>query len=150
MTYIDTSVALPHLLAEDRRPPPALWEGTLIASRLIEYEVWTRLHASKLAETHGEAANRIIARIALVELAPPVVERALEAFPSPVRTLDALDLATFHFLWRKGQSIKLATYYCRIADMASAMRMPVLHLDVSWCPTAPRLESLPEPMALSQ
>jgi hypothetical protein len=29
--YLDTSVALAHLLAEDRRPPDSLWAGTLAA-----------------------------------------------------------------------------------------------------------------------
>ena len=129
MTYIDTSVALAHLLAEDRCPPAELWEGTLVASRLIEYEIWTRLHAYKLAESHGEAAHGILERIALVELAPPVVERALDEFPSPVRTLDALHLATFDFLWRQGQAIKLASYDRRIMDAARAMGMPVMDLE---------------------
>lgn len=126
MTYIDTSVALAHLLAEDRHPPPALWEGTLVASRLIEYEIWTRLHAYQLAESHGEAAQGIIERIALVELAPPVLERALDKFPCPVRTLEALHLATFDFLWRQGQPIELASYDHRMIDAARAMGMPVL------------------------
>jgi len=47
--YVDTSVALAQLLAEDRRPPASLWNETLVASRLLEYELWTRLHARKLA-----------------------------------------------------------------------------------------------------
>ena len=29
MIYVDTSVVLAHLLAEDRRPPDALWRETL-------------------------------------------------------------------------------------------------------------------------
>ena len=131
MTYIDISVALAHLLAEDRRPPTALWEGTLVASRLIEYEIWTRLHAYKLAESHGEAARGIIERIALVELAPPVVERALDEFPCPVSTLDALHLATFDFLWRQGQPTKLASYDRRMVDAARAMGMLVLDMQAS-------------------
>ena len=131
MTYIDTSVALAHLLAEDRCPPAELWAGTLVASRLIEYEIWTRLHAYKLAESHGEEAHGILERIALVELAPPVVERALDEVPSSVRTLDALHLATFDFLWRQGQAIKLASYDRRMMDAARAMGMPVLDLEPS-------------------
>ncbi len=119
-------MALAHLLAADRRPLPAIWEGTLVASRLIEYEIWTRLHAYKLAESHGDAAHGIIERIALVELAPPVVERALDEFPCPVRTLDALHLATFYFLWRQGQPIELASYDHRMVDAAPAMGMPLL------------------------
>ncbi len=49
MIYIDTSVALAHLLAEDRQPPGSLWEETLFSTRLLEYEIWTPLHARELA-----------------------------------------------------------------------------------------------------
>lgn len=37
MIYLDTSVALAHLLAEDRQPPASLWDETLVSSRLLEY-----------------------------------------------------------------------------------------------------------------
>ena len=109
MIYVDTSVLLAQLLAEDRRPPASLWRETLVGSRLVEYELWTRLHARKLADTHGEAALELLQRFALLELAPPVLSRALDAFPIPVRTLDALHLASFSFLHDRGQSIQLAS-----------------------------------------
>ena len=41
MIYLDTSVVLAHLLAEDRMPPRKLWEEELVSSRLLEYELWT-------------------------------------------------------------------------------------------------------------
>ena len=59
MIYLDTSVVLAQLLAEDHRPPAALWSETLVSSRLMEYEIWTRLHARTLADSHGEAARRL-------------------------------------------------------------------------------------------
>src|SRR5581483_2745181 len=41
--YVDTSVALAQLLAEDRFPDPSFWqEETLVSSRLLLDEVWTR------------------------------------------------------------------------------------------------------------
>ena len=64
MIYLDTSVALAHLLAEDRRPPASLWSETLVASRLLEYEIRTRLHARDLAHSHGEAARELVGRVA--------------------------------------------------------------------------------------
>jgi uncharacterized protein len=85
LIYLDTSVALAHLLAEDRVPPEALWQETLISSRLIEYEIWTRIHALKLARSHGDEVRTLLGRIALVELSLPVLARALEPFPKPVR-----------------------------------------------------------------
>lgn len=123
MIYIDTSVALAQLLSEDRRPPESLWPQTLVSSRLTEYEIWTQLNGRGLAESHGEAARLLLGRVGLVELARPVLTRALEAFPGSarVRTLDALHLATCAFLGDNGQVIELASYDDRMNDVARAM-----------------------------
>jgi len=51
LIYLDASVALAHLLAEDRRPPASLWEEPLISSRLLQYEIWVRIHAYGLTIT---------------------------------------------------------------------------------------------------
>ena len=131
MIYLDTSVVLAQLLAEDRRPPISLWDGALVASRLMEYEVWTRLHARGLAESHGEAASGLIGRVALLELSPPVLARALDAFPVPVRTLDALHLASCDYLRNQGQSVLLASYDRRMTAAARALAMPVYDLEPS-------------------
>lgn len=128
MIYVDTSVALAQLLAEDRRPPTSLWSETLVASRLLEYEVWTRLHARGLAESHGDAARGIIGQVALLELSSLVLGRALEAFPLPLRTLDALHLASCEYLRTQGQSVALASYDRRITEVAQAMEIPVFEL----------------------
>lgn len=125
MIYLDTSVLLAQLLAEDRIPPDALWTETLIASRLLEYETWVRLNAWGLASTHGEAARALLGRVALLELAPPVLARALSPFPSPVRTLDALHLASAEFLREQRQDLSLATYDERMASAARAMGIPL-------------------------
>lgn len=49
MIYLDTSVALAQLLAEDRVPPEPLWRDSLVSSRLLEYEIWTRFTRGGLA-----------------------------------------------------------------------------------------------------
>ena len=121
MIYADTSVLLAQLLAEDRCPPAALWQETLVSSRLLEYEIWNRVNARKLAQSHGEAARSLIGRVALLELAPPVLARALEPFPEPVRTLAALHLASADFLRSQGQQLKVATYDKRMARVARAL-----------------------------
>ena len=121
MIYLDTSVALAQLLAEDRAPPASFWQSALIASRLLEYEIWTRLHVLKLGTSHGDDARALIARVALIELAPPVLARALEPFPLPVRTLDALHLASIEFLRERGQDVELATYDDRLAAAAQKL-----------------------------
>lgn len=121
MIYLDTSVVLAHLLAEDRVPPATLWEEPLIASRLLEYEVWNRIHSRRLTDSHSEATRTMLARVGFVEMVPAVLGRALEPFPVPVRTLDALHLATMDFLRNQHQQFVLATYDQRLADAAERL-----------------------------
>ena len=121
MIYLDSSVALAQLLAEDRLPPVLLWREQLISSRLIEYELWNRIHARGLSHSHGQAVQALLGRVALIELAPPVLERALEPFPTPVRTLDALHLASIEFLRARAQSVELASYDDRLLAAARAL-----------------------------
>ena len=128
MIYVDTSVALAHLFAEDRRPPSSFWTETLVSSRLLEYEIWTRLHARNATASRAEAAQEVIARISLLELAPPVLARALDPFPVSVRTLDALHLASCQFLRDRGQRVELASYDDRMANAARALGIPLRDL----------------------
>jgi predicted nucleic acid-binding protein len=126
--YLDTSVALAHLLAEDRFPPASLWRETLISSRLLEYEVWVRIHARGLGRSHSDVARQLLGRVALLELAPPVLARALEPYPLPVRTLDALHLASFEFIKAQGQRLSLASYDERMLAAARRLRIPIARL----------------------
>ena len=125
MIYLDTSVALAHLLAEDRSPPERLWQEPLISSRLLEYETWTRIHAQKLSRSHADEVRALLSRVALIELSPPVLARALEPFPKPVRTLDALHLAAMDFLQKQGQIVTLASYDDRLISAARALRFSI-------------------------
>lgn len=128
MIYLDTSVALAQLLAEDRYPPAELWRSQLVSSRLLEYEAWNRLHARGLARSHGEALRQLLGRLALLELAPPVLARALEPFPVPVRTLDALHLASMEFLRSQRQKVELASYDERLVAAAQRLSIPIVPL----------------------
>lgn len=121
MIYLDTSVALAHLLAEDVTPPAELWAELLVSSRLLEYEVWARIHGRRLEASHGDPVRQLLARVALLELAPQVLARALDAFPVPVRTLDALHLASADFMRQQGQTIRLASYDDRMLRAATAL-----------------------------
>jgi predicted nucleic acid-binding protein len=123
--YLDTSVALAQLLAEDRRPADGLWRETLVTSRLLEYEVWTRLNARGLAASHGEAARLLLGRFAFLELDRSVLARAVEPFPEPVRTLDALHLASADFLRRQGMEVRIASYDDRFLGLAKKLRFPI-------------------------
>lgn len=125
MIYVDTSVVLATLFAEDRRPPAAFWTEHLISSRLLELETWTRLHARRCPDDVVEAASRLVGSADLVEMTPVVLARALEPFPAPVRTLDALHLATAAYLAAQGMRLRFATYDDRQTTVARAMKFDV-------------------------
>ena len=128
MIYLDTSVALAHILVEDRVPPASLWSASLVSSRLIEYEIWTRIHARRLGASHGDEVRAVLGRLSLIEMAPQVLARALEPFPTAVRTLDTLHLAAMEFLRASGQTVELACYDERLLAAARAMRFGVVRL----------------------
>lgn len=128
MIYVDTSVLLAHLLAEDRTPPARLWAEPLVSSRLLYYETWARIHARGLGSSHGEAVRVTLGRIALVEMQPLVLQRALEPFPASVRTLDALHLASLEFLRKNGQAVMLASYDERMTTAAQALGIALFAL----------------------
>jgi predicted nucleic acid-binding protein len=122
LIYLDTSVALAHLLAEDRRPREDLWKHTLVSSRLLEYELWTRIHARGLTKSHADAVQALTGRVAFLDLIADILVRARAPFPSPVRTLDALHLASLQFLHDQGQDVSLASYDERLLTAARKLK----------------------------
>jgi hypothetical protein len=121
LIYLDSSVALAHLLGEGRSPPDALWQEPLVSSRLLEYEVWNHVRARGLGATLGGSTRMLIGRLRLMELSPPVLTRALQPFPAPLRTLDALHLATIEFIRAQGETVELASYDNRLLGAAGAL-----------------------------
>ena len=128
MIYVDTSVALAQMLASDRRPPASLWHEPLVSSRLLEYELWSCLHARDLGASHGEAARLLIGRLAMVELSRPVLTRALHPFPTRVCAADALHLASADFLRRQGQAVTVASYDDQFLLAARSMGLAISNL----------------------
>ena len=125
MIYLDTSVALANLLAEDRRPAASLWEHELVSSRLLEYELWVRVNARGLRESHGPLVQALLDRVSLLEMVPEILGRALEPFPVAVRTLDALHLASVGFLLERKVEVRLATYDERMLRAARRMGISI-------------------------
>jgi hypothetical protein len=123
--YIDSSVALAHLFGEGRVPPDSLWREQLTSSRILEYEIWNRIHARALGQSLGEQTRELLNEVALMALTPDVLERALEPFPKVVRTLDALHLASIEFLRGKGRPVELASYDNRLNAAAQALGIPL-------------------------
>ena len=116
---------LARLFAEGRSPPDAFWSGELISSRLLEYEVFNRVHARGAGPSHGTDARNLVDRVGLLEMSAPVLARALLPFPQSVRTLDALHLATMDFLRGQGQTLTLATFDQRLAAAATMLGFPL-------------------------
>lgn len=126
MIYLDSSVALAHLLAEDRLPPDSIWQQPLVSSRLLEYEIWNRINARGLTRSHASETAALIGRLGFIELDPRVLARALEPFPVAVRTLDALHLASIDFLRARRQPVVLLSYDARLLAAARAMEIPLM------------------------
>ena len=128
MIYVDTSVVLAQLFAEDRIPPASLWRESLVSSRLLEYELWTRMRARRVPAQGMDAARELLGRIARLDLSRELVARVIEPFPAPLRTLDALHLASAHFLAGQGVDLRVATYDERMAAAAKAMGFGVFEV----------------------
>jgi hypothetical protein len=69
-------------------------------------------------------ARRLVEKLAILELVPNVLTRALEAFPVSVRTLDALHLASVAFLRGRGLAVELATHDERRTTGARSIDIP--------------------------
>jgi len=123
--YIDSSVALARLLFEPRSPPVQFWLEDLVSSRLLEYEVYNRIHAYDPAGSNIAPARALLAGTRLMALSESVLARALEPWPTPIRTLDALRLATVEYLRRQGVTVEMASYDSRLLATAQALGVPV-------------------------
>jgi len=128
LIYLDSSVVLAHLLAEAKAPPPKLWNESLVSSRLLTYETWDRVHRLGLTASHGPLVDRLLERVAFLELREEVLARAKEPFPAPVRTLDALHLASVAFLAERGVRAPIASYDDRLLAAARALKLPIAKL----------------------
>jgi hypothetical protein len=95
----------------------------MASSQLLAYEVWDRLHAYGLMTSHGGRARGLLARVNLTAMSEAALARTLELFPTAVRTLHALHLATMEFLRENGASIELASYDNRLLAAARALGM---------------------------
>ncbi len=128
MIYLDSSVAFARILAEERRPPESFWDAELLSSRLLVYELRTRLNARGLDDTYSRAASALVARVLLIDMSELALARAIDRFPVELRTLDALHLATLIWAAEQGKEIALATYDRRMSACAAALGVSVLPL----------------------
>jgi len=90
-----------------------------------------RINGYGLAASHEQAARDLLNRVSFIELAPPVLDRALQPFPQPLRTLDALHLSSLLFLRSLRIKVSLAAYDGRMKDAAESLEVPLYSLDSS-------------------
>jgi hypothetical protein len=126
--YLDSSVVLAQIFAEDRSLPDVTDAGSLVSSKLLEYEVWNRIHARGLTASHGVEVGALLDRVQFIDLTPIILARALEPFAISVRTLDALHLSTIAFLRVRSEDVQLASYDRRLVTAAQALRIAIYPL----------------------
>lgn len=130
VVYVDTSVILATVLTERVRPDVAFWENPLLlTSVLSDYETWTRLHAYGAAARLGADAANTLGALNLIALTPEIGARCRSPFPCPVRTLDALHLATAEHLRHRGYLVEIAAYDTRMCEAAIKMGFALFPLD---------------------
>jgi hypothetical protein len=105
-----------------------MWQELVVSSRLLEYEIWNRINALGQRSPLGNDARALLDRTDLHDMSRPVLERALAPWPTPIRTLDALHIATLEYLRRGGEEIELATYDHRMIATARALGIAIAAL----------------------
>ncbi len=135
IAYLDSSVLLRVVLGEPGRL--AQWEKVDqgVASALAEVECLRTLDRLRLRGALGDAdlaARRravlqLLEAVELVQVAPQVLRRAADPFPTPLGTLDALHLATA-LAWReaRGAALVLATHGAELGVAAAACGLDVI------------------------
>src|SRR5258705_3870777 len=79
------------------------------------------INAYQLQNSHGDAVRNLIGRVAMIEMIGPVLARALQPFPVPERTLDAIHLAALEFIRAQKQNVQLASYDERLIAAARVL-----------------------------
>lgn len=135
IAYLDSSVLLRLVLGEPGRLPE--WEAieSGVTSALAEVECLRTLDRLRLRGALGDldlatrrrAVWQLLEAIELVQLAPPVLRRAADPFPTPLGTLDALHLATA-LAWREERRtvLVLATHDAELGVAAAACGLDVI------------------------
>ena len=129
MIYLDSSVVLSILFAEDRQPPDSLRSQPLTSSQLLEFECLNRAHARPVRSDGLIWLDAFLKEIGLIAMDRATIRRALEPWPARVRTLDSIHLATALHLRENGAEVSFATYDRRLADACSAVGLPLYSVE---------------------
>jgi predicted nucleic acid-binding protein len=130
--YLDTSVVVAATLDQPGALRGVRW-ASAVSSELIVAELLRTLDRLRIAASTPdaelaqlrEAAERNLAKLDLVPIDRAVLRRAGGAFPTPVKTLDAIHLATA-LLWEEhAGEIVFLTHDRQLANAARACGLTV-------------------------
>lgn len=133
--YVDSSVVLRILFDEPERL--SVWaDDQPVSSELLRVECLRVVDRARMSQgLDDETASRLradaidlVARIALVPLSSRLLERAAEPFPTQLRTLDAIHLATALVLRDDEPDLSFATHDRELGAAARAVGFEVLGL----------------------
>lgn len=132
--YLDTSVVLRIVLGEAKPLPQWPKITNALSSELVRVEclrVLDRIRMAGLIDD-GELARRrstalqIISAIELVRINRAVLERAADPFPTVLRTLDAIHLASALLVRGRDPKLQVATHDRDQATAARALGLRVI------------------------
>lgn len=127
--YVDSSVLLRVVVGERRRLRTWSTITEVVASELITLECLRTIDRARihLALADQEVADRraalmeTIETFNLVPVAPPVLERASEPFPTMLGSLDAIHLASALLVRDRFEDLSFATHDQALAIAAKAV-----------------------------
>jgi predicted nucleic acid-binding protein len=134
VTYLDSSVILAIVYGERDRLDSASFREPVM-SRIGIVECHRSLDRLRLRGTLDgkrllrlrETIVRLLRTVSLVELEDALLDRAADAFPLPLRTLDAIHLATaLRCRQEEGGDVAFATHDRALAAAARAYGFPVV------------------------
>jgi predicted nucleic acid-binding protein len=132
--YLDSSVVLRVVLGEQKRLREWTRITTAVSSELVRVEALRVLDRLRLLGSLGdrELARRrstmltLLEGLDLVRINRPLIERASEPFPTLVRTLDALHIASALLASGRYRALRFATHDEDLAVAAAALGLAVI------------------------
>lgn len=133
--YVDSSVVLRAVLGQRGALAGSVEPGHSITSSLTRVECLRTLDRLRLEEDlsddeivrRREAVFRVLGSLVLVDVTPPVLERAAQPLPTVLGTLDAIHLSTA-LLWQEveAEPVSFATHDLALARAARACGLAVI------------------------
>ena len=133
--YVDSSVVLRAVLGQRGALAGSEEPGQSITSALTRVECLRTLDRLRLEEglsddetvLRREAVFRVLGSLVLVDVTPPVLERAAQPLPTVLGTLDAIHLSTALLWWEvEAEPVSFATHDRALARAARACGLGVI------------------------